>query len=110
VDFRVNDGFSQHPKTIGITLDATGAWLHIGVWCARYLTDGYIPDEVVAGIVGRRTRVIKELADRNLLTPAPGGWQMVDWAQYQRTRAHVEADREKNRARLAKWRAAKSEL
>jgi hypothetical protein len=45
VDFRVSDGFPDHPKTLGLTLEAIGLWTLAGCWCARYLTDGYIPIE-----------------------------------------------------------------
>lgn len=106
VDFRVSDGFPQHPKCIGISLEAVGLWTLAGAWCSKYLTDGYIPSDVLAQF-SRRPKVVQELADRNLLVVAPGGWQFVDWDQYQRTRAQVEAERERSRERLAKWRAAK---
>jgi len=103
----VDDGFGSHPKTLGMSLEAVGAWTLAAVWCARHLTDGYIPNEAMATVIGRKRAVLKELADRNLITPAPGGWQYVDWSQYQRTRAQVEAEREAGRRRLADWRARK---
>ena len=110
VDFRVDDGFGSHPKTLGITLEAAGIWTLAAVWCARHLTDGYIPNEAMTQIVGRKRAVLKELADRNLITPAPGGWQYVDWSQYQRTRAQVIGERDRNRQRLANWRARNRDM
>lgn len=103
VDFRVSDGFGSHPKTIGISLEAAGLWTLAGSWCSRYLTDGYLPADAMDGLC-KRPKVIQELVNRNLLVVAPGGWQFVDWLQYQRSKAAVEAERERNRERLAKWR------
>jgi len=103
----VHDTFGTHPKTLGMTLQAAGAWTLAAVWCARHLTDGYIPNDAMTQIVGRRTSILKELADRNLITPAPGGWQYVDWLQYQRSKAEVLRERAANRERLARWRASK---
>ncbi len=104
VDFRVDDGFPHHPKALGLSLEAVGAWTLIGCWCARYLSDGYIPDDALRTIT-TRTRVIQDLANRNLITKMGDGWQMVDWGQYQRTRAQVEAQRKRGRERVARWRA-----
>jgi hypothetical protein len=105
VDFRVDDGFGQHPKTVGLSLEAVGLWTLAGAWSMRYLTDGHIPGEVMRGMC-RRQRIIQELTQRNLITPTGGGdWQFVDWHQYQRSRTQIEAEREKARKRLADWRA-----
>jgi hypothetical protein len=99
VDFRVDDGFPNHPKVLGLTHEAIGVWLLMGCWCARYLTDGYIPDDAVRTITNKR-RVVQDLADHNLLTRLADGWQMVDWMQYQRTREQVETERVEARDRM----------
>lgn len=96
VDFRVRDNFNDHPKVIGLPLDTIGLWTKAGAWCSRYLTDGYIPTDVLR-ILGGKPRHIKQLADHNLITPLGDGWQFVDWNQYQ-------ASREKIQAQRAKWR------
>lgn len=105
VDFRVSDGFGQHPKTLGITLQAAGLWVLAGAWSSRYLTDGYIPPEAMTTIAPRGKPAMQELVDRNLLTPLGEGHVFVDWLQYQRSRDQVEAERARGRERLAKWRA-----
>ena len=104
VDFRVNDGLPWHPKTVGMTLPAIGLWTIGGAWCARYLTDGYIPTEVLHGFAGRHRAVIQELIDRNLITELAGGYQYVDWLQYQRSKAELENEREQWRQRQARAR------
>jgi hypothetical protein len=105
VDFRVDDGFGQHPKTVGISLEAVGVWTLAGCWCARYLTDGYIPTKVLHQLCGPRRRAIEELVDRRLLCPQAGGYQFVDWLDYQRSREQIESSQAANRERVAKWRA-----
>jgi hypothetical protein len=82
-----------------MTHEAMGVWLVMGCWCARYLTDGYIPDEAIRAITNRR-RIVQDLADRNLITRMPDGWQLVDWTQYQRTREQVEKERGEARDRM----------
>jgi hypothetical protein len=110
VDFRVDDGFGQHPKTIGMGLDSVGLWTLAGAWSMRFLTDGHIPGEVMRGL-SKRPRPIAELTERTLIIPADGGdWQFVDWLQYQRSRAQIEAERERSRKRLADWRAKKRDV
>ena len=105
VDFRVDDGFGSHPKTVGMSDAAVVVWLLGGCWSVRYLTDGRVPGQVLANIAGRRRRAIPELVERGLIEPVDGGdWQYVDWMQYQRSRNQIQSEREATRKRLAKWR------
>lgn len=108
VDFRVDDGFQWHPKTAGMSLQAVGLWTLAGTWCARYLTDGYIPGDILQPMVGRNRAALQELVDRNLLVEYADGFQFHNWLQYQRSRADVEAERERwrvrqQRARQKRW-------
>ena len=109
VDFRVDDGFGNHPKTLGLSLEAVGLWTLAGAWCMRYLTDGHIPTEAVRAITTRQ-QPSRDLVARNLWVPIDDGYQFVDWAQYQRTRGQVEAERERSRKRLADWRQRKRDV
>lgn len=107
VDFRVDDGFPNHPKTLGMTHEAMGVWMCMGCWCARYLTDGYIPDDAVR-LITTKQRIILNLAARQLITRLGDGWQMVDWLDYQRSKAEVERERTATRDRVARWRAKRA--
>jgi hypothetical protein len=103
--FAVDDKFWSHPKTIGISLSAVGVWTLAGSWCSAHLTDGYIPADALHMVCRRRTATqVQELVDRNLWTPLGDGWQFVDWAQWQKSKAEVEERRLANRERVAKWR------
>lgn len=103
VDFRVDDGFADHPKILDLPLDAIGAWTLAGVWCAKHLTDGYIPGSAMKRIT-RRPHVLQQLIDHGLLIPLADGYQFVDWLQYQRSKEQVLADQAANRRRQARWR------
>ena len=109
VDFRVSDGLHAHPKIVGLTLESVGLWTLAGSWCAHYRTDGHIPAQVLNGFAGRRAgHLIAELTDHALLAAENGGYVFVDWLDYQRSRAEVEAQREANRQRVARARAKKA--
>ena len=103
VDFRVDDGFPHHPKTLGMRPEVVGVWTLIGCWCARYLTDGYIPDDALRDITTKQL-IITDLANRNLIARVADGWQMVDWMQYQRSKADVDNERERWRIRQQRAR------
>jgi hypothetical protein len=105
VDFRVHDGFPNHPKTLGLSLEAVGLWTLAGCWCARYLTDGYIPSEAIAQYTGRSRAPLAELVDHNLLQRIEGGYLFADWLQYQRSRSELEKTVAHNRSRQARYRA-----
>lgn len=109
VDFRVSDGLPWHPKTVGMTLPALGLWTLCGSWCARYLTDGYIPGDVIRGFAGRHKTAIQELLNRNLLVVMGEGYQFVDWLDYQRSKEDVENERRDARERMRNLRRRRRE-
>lgn len=104
--FKVDDGFHGHPKVIDLSLEAVGLWTLTGSWCAKYLTDGFVPDKTVAR-VGGTDDAARELFDAGLWEGCAGGWQFKDWDEYQPLKADVEAEREAARERMKKVRASK---
>lgn len=108
--FYVDDNFSTHPKCIGISMEAVGVWTMAGTWCARHLTDGYIPADALPMVCGRKVnRAAQELVNRTLWTPTGDGWQFVDWLQWQKPRAEIEAKRADARKRQEAWRQRQRE-
>jgi hypothetical protein len=107
--FKVDDDFYGHPKIKAIPRRhrnaAISLWVLAGSWCARYLTDGVIPDNQVQDL-GYTQRDAANLVDARLWIPIPGGYQFHDWAAYQPTRIHVEGERERLRKRRAARRRA----
>lgn len=91
------DNFTEHPKVVEAGEDA--AWVYVCglLYCSRQLSDGFIPTGAVRILTGRRNALalISVLVDVGLWEKAPGGWQVHDYEEHQRTRAEVEAIRGK---------------
>jgi hypothetical protein len=104
--FKVDDGFHGHPKVMDLSLAAVGLWSLAGSWCAKYLTDGYVPSKTLPRLGGSPAEAM-ELQGADLWEAAEGGWQFKDWSDYQPTKEEVEAERAAARARMKKVRAAK---
>lgn len=104
--FKVDDGFHGHPKVMDLSLAAVGLWTLAGSWCAKYLTDGFVPDKTVLRL-GGTVEAAAELHSADLWEGCAGGWQFKDWADYQPTKEEVEAERAAARERMKKVRASK---
>ncbi len=128
--FRVDDGFNEHPKVLAlgrVRLPAVGLWTQCGIWCARNLTDGYVPMRVVREH-DPKLRYAPRLVEVGLWVPvAPAdvpapylqleaSWKRIgnglsanwyffhDWSDQQPLRAQVQDRRRKTAARVSKWR------
>lgn len=87
---RLDAGFPEHPKVIGLTDSAFR--LHVSALCyaRRYLTDGHVPPEFPPR---RLARAIPSLIDARLWVPEPegDGWIINGYLEWQTSRAEVEA-------------------
>ena len=101
--FKVDDNFYDHPKVDDLSLEAVGLWLLCGTYSARHLTDGFIATRR-AYRMGASEEVISELVEADLWEEVDGGYQYRNWADYQPTKASVEARREADRKRKRKQR------
>jgi hypothetical protein len=104
--FKVDDGFHGHPKVMDLSLEAVGLWSLAGSWCAKYLTDGFVPEKTIRRL-GGGPDVAMELLTAGLWEAQNGGWQFKDWTDYQPSKVEVEAERQAARDRMKKVRAAK---
>ena len=104
--FNVHDHMWAHPKFIVLSAEATRLWVRAGAWCSGQLTDGYIPHAVLP-LLGKRQAAV-ELVKHRLWEVTDGGYQFHDWADWQRTREQVEADRAAAKERQRKWRESRS--
>ncbi|WP_418346127.1 hypothetical protein [Rhodococcus pyridinivorans] len=109
--FKVDDGFYDHPKVVGLDINAIGLWALAGSYCARHLTDGVITDKQIRAIGGTRKQAEK-LVSAGLWSAddAPGSnrrYFFNDWRDFQPSRDEVLADRERARERMAAARAKK---
>lgn len=105
--FKVDDGLAFHAKVVQAGNAAMGLWVRAGAWSAAQLTDGFVPDNIVAtiGTKGQAQR----LADVGLWHREDGGYRFHQWNEdgRQPTRATVEKERAEARERMRKAREAK---
>lgn len=117
--FKVDDGFYSSRKVLSIPrrhrLAAVGLWTMAGNWSGRELTDGKVPSYVLDEL-GATETLIRALVDARLwldhrsVEPRPSldrastGIEFTNWAEYQPTRADVEAERAKTAERQRRWR------
>jgi hypothetical protein len=88
---KLDDSFPDNPKIMKAGEDA--AWLYVcGLcYCARFLTDGFIPKVAVPRLVARN-------AERKAK-------MLGEYLEHQRSKEQVENERRNGRERAARWRA-----
>ncbi len=105
---KFDDGFAQHPKVRG--LSPWAFQLHVAgiLHCGRWLTDGQITADALPDLMRRyRPSSLDELLAaglwRELMPDAL--YEIHDYLEWNDSRAKVQARRDANAKRLAKWRA-----
>lgn len=106
--FNVDDGFADHPKTIRVGNAAVGLWTRAGSWCAKQLTDGFVPREI-ASLYGTPAQAGR-LVSSGLWMEVDGGYQFHQWGEEGRnpTRKEVEKRRRSEAERKQRWRETKA--
>lgn len=106
--FKVDDNLAFHAKVVAAGNPAMGLWVRAGSWSADQLTDGFVPDHMVA-MLGT-TAQAKRLVTVRLWVREDDGYRFHQWKDEGRqpTRAEVEKRREEDRIRKAEARAAKA--
>lgn len=104
--FKIDDGFHGHPKVVELSLGAVGLWTLTGSWCAKYLTDGFVPDRTITRLGGNIGQA-NELVSVALWSQESGGYAFKDWADYQPLKTDVEAERAAAQERMRAVRAKK---
>jgi hypothetical protein len=103
---RIEDTMPEHPKFL--KAGPRASWLFISTlcWSARLLTDGQVPAEAFPRIMPEPdiADLVALLVEVGLLDQTDDGYQIHNYEQYQRTRAQVEEDRDKNRRRQQRVR------
>jgi hypothetical protein len=105
--FNVDDGFMSSAKILSIPrarrIPAAGVWTLMGTWCARNLTDGFVPKYALDELPGA-SKFVPNLVSSRLWSEVEGGWQFNKWSLYQRTREQVLKERAANAARQQHYR------
>lgn len=105
--FKMDDKFHSSKKLMKIPkrarFGAAGLWSIAGSWCGEQLTDGFVPSYMLKAW-GPPPSASQALVEVGLWSCVDGGFQFVNWAEYQPTKADVERDRARNRERQQAWR------
>lgn len=91
---RLDNGFPEHPKVLGLTDAAFRAEVIAICYASRYLTDGWVP-------APPRRALASELVKAQLWLPDGDGYQLHDYLDWQQSRAQAQArsDRARQAAR-----------
>lgn len=87
--FKVEASFYSHPKFLALGFAARGLWVTALGYSADRLTDGFVPERLVAAY--QLQDAASELVDAGLFDLVEGGWLLHGWDEYQRSRDEVEA-------------------
>jgi hypothetical protein len=104
---RLDDSYPEHPKLASLTDSAFRAHVRCMAYCARHLTDGYVPASVVreyAGSVLGELTATPRIGSSSLLEECDGGFMVHDYLDYNPTREKVLADRKREADRKAAQR------
>jgi hypothetical protein len=102
----LDDEFPEHPKIDPLSdgafrLDVAGM-----AYCARLLTDGYVPKDRVHRLMPvYKPTYLRELLDGNVWHEADGGYRIHDYLDWNRSREWWTKRREGEAKRQAEWRA-----
>lgn len=91
---RLDDGFWQHPKVLGLTAGAYRLYVNSICWSSRNLTDGFIQTNSLPLLMGTPKNAA-ELVEARLWDVVENGWAIHDFLDYNPTRDSVLAKREK---------------
>lgn len=104
---KMDDAFADHPKVMALERDrmaGLGVWTAAACYCARFLTDGFVPTAVAQGF--GHGRIIGKLVEVGLFDKVSGGYQLHDWLEYNPPRTKVLADRKAAKDRMNKGRSS----
>lgn len=111
--FRVDNLLLTSPKLAHNSSATKLAYIASLAYCSAHLTDGFIPASAVSEIcraASTTKRVVKPLVESELWLEQGKDYRIKDYLEYQRSRAEVEAEREKWRRLKAKQRSSKAEM
>lgn len=98
---RVDDNIPHHPKFLKAGPLASWLWICGNCYCNRYLTDGFIPHEVLQtlGDIKSPVKQATRLVLAGLWEAADGGYRVHDFHDHNPKSADVKAKREADRIR-----------
>lgn len=101
---KLDDGFHENPKVINAGNEAVGAFCRCLSYCARHLTDGYIPEQKFRELAGRKA-VIESLVNEQLVERLDNGYWIPRYLDFNMESDKAREERQKAKERMAKLRA-----
>ena len=104
--FKVDDRLWSHPKWMMLPIEAKALWVSAGSYCAMHETDGEISRQTLAIVLpnSRQTRAANALVEAGLWEQESDGYRFHEWAEYQPTKAQLDAERQATKERVKRWR------
>jgi hypothetical protein len=103
---KLHDNFWRNPKVLAAGEDAGTLYIQGLCYCSDSLTDGEIPTAALRTLtIKKDARTLARILVREgLWAETSHGWAVHDYLEVQRSRAQIEAEREKSRTRQRRWR------
>lgn len=109
---RQDDKHHSHRKTIAIPrrnrCEAIGLFWLVNSWCNDHQTDGRVPRDIWDEF-GTSLEIAMILVEVGYWEETESGFQIVNFAEFNPTKAENDVKREAERVRKASWRASKAE-
>lgn len=106
-----DDKQHSHRKTIAIPrrmrCEAMGLFWLVNSWCNDHKTDGHVPRDIWDEF-GTTLEVAEILVKVGYWVETEGGFQVVNFTEFNPSKAEFDARREAERVRKANWRASKA--
>lgn len=104
---KIDDGFTDHPKVIAA--GPLASWLYVCglTYCARLLTDGFVPTGQVRKLadVDGAMELADKLVSVGLWSRVDGGFQIHDYLEYNPSAEKVKAERKAAQERMQRARS-----
>ena len=114
--FRLDDKTDEHPKLARVGVLGLGLFVKAGLYCARNLTDGFIPErkarEIAASVfeAGHEPgEWLAQMVQAGLWDKVPDGYRVHDYLEYNPSRAKVEKQRADAKRRKQQWKERQEE-
>jgi hypothetical protein len=105
---RIDEHAMSHPKIAGLSDGAFRLWVQALAHCQNFLTDGLVKAVALRGMSAYNPKRRSELVTAGLWIEATdAGIQVHDYLQWNESREHVTAAREREKSRKRRWRDQK---
>lgn len=102
---KLQDGFAEHPKVVGLSDGAFRLYVNALCYASRNETNGHIPAGAVKSLGGTMPRAAELFHAGLWEAPAEGdGWMIHDYLLHQRSREQINAEKEALKRRMQRHR------